>query len=512
MFVKYARAFVVFPGGYGSMDELFEALTLIQTGKVRDFPVVLVGRDYWTGLLRWMRDVQLPAGAIADHDLQLLKVTDDPEEVVDIAKRSLDVVGVGDVHADRPGQPGEAARRQRKVVVREGQDRHRGALGQEATRRHLADPTRAAGDDDTFPRKAAHARHASEPLPLGAEPPMTAQHPSPDPSQPPGEPPLAPPGAARRLVRLSHDVMSYLEWPGGDPAIGSAPSLGGAQAPDRTALLLHGLQSTALTMTRIAEGLAAGGWHVIAPDLPGHGHSFAIDGSDAERPGPLDVSRLAILRHRVSRRHRLRSTGAVVADLADRLGLEKPAVLGHSWGASVAATLPSVGLAPSILVLLDPPFVTAQQARTLGMQAMAEPTTSYETARDTLLGQRSDWHPMDLAAKAEAVTRVSTRALVGVVAANVPFDPIPALTSLRRRHPQVPVFVIMGEPGRGSFVSLAGRERLSALLGDDHVLVMDGAGHSPHRSHHAEFMALLERALGEAAEPADEAPEQTPLA
>jgi pimeloyl-ACP methyl ester carboxylesterase len=328
---------------------------------------------------------------------------------------------------------------------------------------------------------------------------MTAQRLSADPSRPPGEPPLAPPGAARRSVRLRHDVISYLEWPD------NAEAPGRAGAPGRTALLLHGLQSTALTMSRIAEGLAANGWHVIAPDLPGHGHSFAIDGSDAERPGPLDVSRLAILRHRFSRRHRLRSTGAVVAELADRLGLRRPAVLGHSWGASVAATLPSVGLQPSILVLLDPPFVTARQARDLGIQAMAEPTTSYEVARDTLLGQRTDWDPMDLAAKAEAVTRVSTRAMVAVVAANVPFDPIPALAWLRRRHPQVPVFVIMGEPGRGSFVSPAGRERLSTLLGDDHVLVMDGAGHSPHRSHHAEFMALLARALAQAPEAAPRA-------
>jgi pimeloyl-ACP methyl ester carboxylesterase len=328
---------------------------------------------------------------------------------------------------------------------------------------------------------------------------MTAQRPSADPSHLPGEPPLVPPGAARGSVRLGRDVMSYLEWPDPGPRLRSAP------APGRTALLLHGLQSTALTMGRIAEGLAGSGWHVIAPDLPGHGHSFAIDGSDADRPGPLDVSRLAILRHRFSRRHRLRATGAVVAELANRLGLQRPAVLGHSWGASVAATLPSVGLVPSVLVLLDPPFVTAREARTLGMQAMAEPTTSYESARDTLLGHRTDWDPIDLAAKAEAVTRVSTRAMVAVVASNVPFDPLPALGSVRRRHPAIPVFVIMGEPGQGSFVSLAGRERLTALLGDDHVLVMDGAGHSPHRSHHAEFMALLERAFGEPAERAPSA-------
>ena len=61
MFVKYADAFVILPGGFGTMDELFEALTLIQTGKIRHFPVILVGRDYWGGLLDWVRDVMLPA-------------------------------------------------------------------------------------------------------------------------------------------------------------------------------------------------------------------------------------------------------------------------------------------------------------------------------------------------------------------------------------------------------------------------------------------------------------------
>jgi len=62
MFVRYANAFVVMPGGFGTMDELFEALTLIQTGKVREFPVVLVGRDYWSGLVGWMRDRMLGDG------------------------------------------------------------------------------------------------------------------------------------------------------------------------------------------------------------------------------------------------------------------------------------------------------------------------------------------------------------------------------------------------------------------------------------------------------------------
>jgi uncharacterized protein (TIGR00730 family) len=84
MFVKYADAFVILPGGFGTLDELFEALTLIQTGKIRDFPVVLVGTAYWRGMLDWMRTVQLPAGAISESDLDLLKLTDDPAEVASI--------------------------------------------------------------------------------------------------------------------------------------------------------------------------------------------------------------------------------------------------------------------------------------------------------------------------------------------------------------------------------------------------------------------------------------------
>ena len=84
MFVKYSDAFVILPGGFGTLDELFEALTLIQTGKIRHFPVVLMGHDYWDGLLEWMRETQLPAGTISQADLDLLRVTDDPDEAVSI--------------------------------------------------------------------------------------------------------------------------------------------------------------------------------------------------------------------------------------------------------------------------------------------------------------------------------------------------------------------------------------------------------------------------------------------
>jgi uncharacterized protein (TIGR00730 family) len=82
MFVKYAQAFVVLPGGFGTMDELFEALTLVQTRKVTRFPVVLMGTDYWGGLLDWMRDRMAADGKIGPTDLELICVTDDVDEAV----------------------------------------------------------------------------------------------------------------------------------------------------------------------------------------------------------------------------------------------------------------------------------------------------------------------------------------------------------------------------------------------------------------------------------------------
>src|ERR687888_1123222 len=84
MFVKAAEGFVVFPGGFGTADELFESLTLIQTGKVMHFPVVLFGHDYWTPLLDWIRDKALPLGMVAPGDLELLEVTDDPDRAAQI--------------------------------------------------------------------------------------------------------------------------------------------------------------------------------------------------------------------------------------------------------------------------------------------------------------------------------------------------------------------------------------------------------------------------------------------
>lgn len=89
MLVKYAQAFVIFPGGFGTLDELFEAITLIQTGKITNFPVVLFDSAYWQGLLQWLRQTMLAEGKISAADLELLVVTDSPQEVRDIIVSSM---------------------------------------------------------------------------------------------------------------------------------------------------------------------------------------------------------------------------------------------------------------------------------------------------------------------------------------------------------------------------------------------------------------------------------------
>jgi len=86
MFVRYATAFVVFPGGFGTLDELFEALVLIQTRKIREFPVVMVDTGYWDGLFAWMRERLVGDGMIAPEDIDLMRCTDDPDEVVAIVE------------------------------------------------------------------------------------------------------------------------------------------------------------------------------------------------------------------------------------------------------------------------------------------------------------------------------------------------------------------------------------------------------------------------------------------
>jgi uncharacterized protein (TIGR00730 family) len=108
MFVRYSTAFVVMPGGFGTLDELFEALTLIQTGKIRHFPILLVGSDYWQGLLDWVRERLFAEEKISAEDLALVSVVDDPERVLEVVfaaaltqGRSPSPAGAGEGRQDR---------------------------------------------------------------------------------------------------------------------------------------------------------------------------------------------------------------------------------------------------------------------------------------------------------------------------------------------------------------------------------------------------------------------------
>ena len=89
-FAKYALGYVVLPGGFGTMDEFFEALTLIQTRKMRDFPIVLMGKDYWSGLVRWIKRTMVEEGTISPQDPELFYLTDDPQEAAEVIQRALE--------------------------------------------------------------------------------------------------------------------------------------------------------------------------------------------------------------------------------------------------------------------------------------------------------------------------------------------------------------------------------------------------------------------------------------
>jgi uncharacterized protein (TIGR00730 family) len=105
MFVKYAQAFVIFPGGFGTFDELFESLTLVQTGKIDHFPIVLFGSRYWSGLLDWVRTTVAEEGKVDEADLRLLRISDDVEEVTALISesfRTLETNGSGERPSGEP--------------------------------------------------------------------------------------------------------------------------------------------------------------------------------------------------------------------------------------------------------------------------------------------------------------------------------------------------------------------------------------------------------------------------
>ena len=121
MFVKYAQGFVIFPGGFGTFDELFESLTLVQTGKIDHFPVILYGRAYWQPLVDWLQDTVAEANMISPVDLALFRVTDDLDEIMNLLEKSLVEADAAERAAEQSPvgeDPIEAARERREQLTR----------------------------------------------------------------------------------------------------------------------------------------------------------------------------------------------------------------------------------------------------------------------------------------------------------------------------------------------------------------------------------------------------------
>ncbi|MFC9972593.1 TIGR00730 family Rossman fold protein [Spirillospora sp. NPDC127200] len=113
MFVKYSQAFVVLPGGFGTLDELFEAVTLVQTGKITRFPIVLMGTAFWGGLVEWIKQTMLTSGKIAEADLDLFHLTDDPDEAVEV---------IVEAHRQAAARREAEEKQAREAVAREAGD------------------------------------------------------------------------------------------------------------------------------------------------------------------------------------------------------------------------------------------------------------------------------------------------------------------------------------------------------------------------------------------------------
>jgi uncharacterized protein (TIGR00730 family) len=94
MLIKYSYAFVILPGGFGTLDEMSEAITLIQTGKLYDFPVILMGKEYWQQYWNWIQEVLIKSGAVAENDLDFVSITDDPEETIRIIRKTATELGI----------------------------------------------------------------------------------------------------------------------------------------------------------------------------------------------------------------------------------------------------------------------------------------------------------------------------------------------------------------------------------------------------------------------------------
>jgi len=267
-----------------------------------------------------------------------------------------------------------------------------------------------------------------------------------------------------------------------DPAPGVRVTMAGAGVPfsaltwgedgDRPLLLVHGVTASAEIWWRVGPALAATDRRVVAVDLPGHGHTGHWTG-----------------------RSRFRETAADLADMLRGAGLATPTlqVIAHSWGSMVSTCLPSAGIRPATLVLLDPPTITLGQI----VREIAETRDLASPGFDPLAATRNahpDWTDGDIDAAANALGEVDIGAAAGLLLGNGDWDS--GLAELAGPDAaEVDVWVVRGDPATGGRTPDDAAATYAERYGADHVISIPGAPHSPQPTHSAETVAAFLRCL-----------------
>ncbi len=271
-----------------------------------------------------------------------------------------------------------------------------------------------------------------------------------------------PEGGTRRTVDAGGYRLSVLAW---GPADG------------QPILLFHGVTSSARTFWRVGPALAALGHHAIAVDLPGHGRTGG--GADGQGFGFVDTARVMAAFAR-----------SVVGDGPD----DRLTVVGHSWGAIIAAHLPLAGLRPGRIVLLDPPVMDRTILEWMVNDPSSRPDTSPDSALATIKAENPTWLEGEQIVKAEALTEVVPAAAIAILLGNGDWDAgLAALGDPAAAG--VPTWILRGEDATGSLTPTAWLPRLAERVGETHILTVADGPHSPQRTHLEATLVALLRAL-----------------
>ena len=245
--------------------------------------------------------------------------------------------------------------------------------------------------------------------------------------------------------------------------------------PDAPPLLLvHGVTSNAGIWWRVGPALAASGRRVVAVDMPGHGSTV-----------PRRVS------------HRFADTADELASFIGSAGLDRPdlAVVGHSWGAMVAAHLPMAGIRPARLVLLDPPVLTLGRLEAMTKEPTERNYATLDQAAAAVRAANPGWSHGDVAVKARALTEFNPDLVLAVLLQNGNWDG--GMSALRHASAAgIPVWLIRGEWATGGFIPGSKVPAIERQLGPGHVITIAGGPHSPQRTHPEATVLAILRALG----------------